>query len=160
MLGVAAPVVPVRGQAFFFEARAPLLSSVVLTEPVYLLQRPDGRVLVGATVERVGFDKSVVDADIESLRAGAARIVPALADARIESRWAGLRPGSADHLPILDAPASVPGFVIASGLYRHGILLGPLVGDIAAALALGEEPPCDVRAFSLGRFTEESPRSR
>lgn len=154
MVGLHAPIVPVRGQALFLAARSPLFSSVLLADPVYLLQRPEGRILVGATVERAGFDKTVSDDAINTLAAAAIRAVPALAGAQIIDRWSGLRPGTADDLPIIDAPASVPGFVLAAGLFRNGILMGPQVADLAASLVLGEEPALagGIGAFAVSRF--------
>jgi glycine oxidase len=63
--------------------------------------RNDGRILAGATVEYVGFDKKVTAGALEKILNGAIELAPDLAHARVEETWAGLRPDSPDHLPIL-----------------------------------------------------------
>jgi len=74
-----------------------------------------------------------------------------LADVRVAESWAGLRPGTPDGLPII-GPGAAPGLFHATGLYRSGILLGPLVGEAAARLALGAAPDVDLAPFSPARF--------
>jgi glycine oxidase len=74
-----------------------------------------------------------------------------VADVPVADSWAGLRPGTPDGLPIL-GPGALPGLVHAAGLFRNGILLGPLVGEIAADLATNRAPSVDLTAFSPARF--------
>ena len=74
-----------------------------------------------------------------------------LADVRVADSWAGLRPGTPDGLPVI-GPGALPGLIHATGLYRNGILLGPLAGEIAAALARGLPPPVDLAPFAVTRF--------
>jgi glycine oxidase len=145
------PVEPVRGQIVAFDMAPALLRHVVWSAEGYLVPRGDGRVLAGSTLERAGFDKSVTAGGVRSILELALRIVPALSDVRIADAWAGLRPGSADGLPVIGGGAC-PGLVHACGLYRDGILLGPLVGEIAAGLAQGSAPPPEVAGLSLERF--------
>jgi glycine oxidase len=145
------PVEPMRGQIVAFELSPPLLRHVVWSEEGYLVPRGDGRVLAGSTVEKAGFDKSVTAGGVRAILEMALRIAPALADVRIADAWAGLRPAAPDGLPVIGAGA-VPGLVHAAGLFRDGILLGPLVGEMAAELAQGRRPALDLRAFSPRRF--------
>ena len=145
------PVEPVRGQIVAFDMAPALLRHVVWSEHGYLVPRGDGRVLAGSTLERAGFDKSVTAGGVRAILDMALRIVPALADVRIADAWAGLRPGSSDGLPIIGNGA-LPGLVHACGLYRDGILLGPLAGEIAAGLAQGCAPPPETLGLSLDRF--------
>jgi len=145
------PVEPVRGQIVAFEMSPPLLRHVVWSDHGYLVPRGDGRVLAGSTVEKAGFDKSVTAGGVRSILEMALRLVPALADVRIADAWAGLRPGTPDGLPVI-GPGAVPGLVHAAGLFRDGILLGPLVGELAAGLAQGKAPAADLSAFSPRRF--------
>lgn len=152
MLGLVVPVFPVRGQMLALDARAIELDAVVMADDVYFLRRPGGEMIVGSTTERVGFDKRVDGATIAMLRGAAERLVPAFAHCTTTRTWAGLRPGSADDHPILDAPESVPGFVLACGHFRDGILLGPITGEIIAALVEGERPPVDLAPYRLSRF--------
>jgi len=150
------PVEPVRGQIVAFDMAPPLLRHVVWSARGYLVPRGDGRVLAGSTVERAGFDKSVTAGGVRAILDMALQIAPALADVRIADAWAGLRPGTPDGLPVIGKGA-LPGLVHAAGLFRDGILLGPLVGEMAALLAMGRSPSADLAAFSPARFRAAIP---
>lgn len=145
------PVEPVRGQIVAFEMAPALLHRVIYSRRGYLVPRGDGRILAGSTSERAGFDKSVTAAGLHAILEIALEIAPLLADVRVSDAWAGLRPGTPDALPILGT-GLIPGLFHAAGLYRNGILLGPLVGEIVAGLVLGEAPPLDLTPFSVTRF--------
>ncbi len=150
---LAPPVDPVRGVIAAFEMAPLPLRHVVYSHRGYLVPRADGRVLAGSTMERAGFDKSVTAAALHAVLSLALEIAPVLADVRLADAWAGLRPGTPDGLPIV-GPATLPGLFHAAGLYRNGILLGPLVGEIVAGLVLGERPPVDLAPFGVGRFAK------
>ncbi|HWX24616.1 MAG TPA: glycine oxidase ThiO, partial [Vicinamibacteria bacterium] len=152
------PVEPVRGQMIAFELAPPFLRHVVYSPRGYLVPRSDGRLLAGSTVERAGFEKSVTAWGLRTILDLALEIAPLLADVAVAESWAGLRPGTPDGLPVLGHGA-LPGLIHATGLYRNGILLGPLVGEIAAALAVGEAPPVDLKPFALMRFAPTRPDS-
>jgi glycine oxidase len=128
-----------------------LLSHVVRSPEVYLVPRSDGRLLIGATVEDVGFDKRVDANVIQRLHQQAANLVPEIGEMRMHEAWAGLRPGTPDDLPILGATA-VPGYFVATGHYRNGILLSPLTARLMTNLIRGQEPGFDLSAFSASRF--------
>ena len=136
-------VEPVRGQLLLLDAPPP--PSVVFGAGGYLVPR-GGRTLVGATVERVGFDKSTTREARLQLEAVAARLG---AVGPVVDQWAGLRPGTADGLPILGRTAW--GDIVATGHYRNGILLAPVTAAIVRALALGQPPPVDLRPFAPDR---------
>ena len=149
------PVEPARGQ--MIALRADPLHHVVYSSHSYLVPRPDGRTLVGATMERVGFDPSTTQDAIDRLHDHGSRVVPALRDAPRVSGWAGLRPMTPDGLPILGPDPDWPTLLYATGHSRNGILMAPLTGDCIAALALDEEPALDLSAFSIGRFGRDRP---
>ena len=128
-----------------------LLSHVVRSPEIYLVPRSDGRLLIGATVEDVGFDKRVDPTVIQQLHQQAANLVPEIGELRIHEAWAGLRPGTLDDLPILGA-TSVPGYFIATGHYRNGILLSPLTARLMTSLIRGQDPGFDLFPFSASRF--------
>jgi glycine oxidase len=96
-----APVRPAKGQMVALRADDLKMERVLWSEKIYLVPRNDGRILAGATVEYAGFDKRTTAGGIEKILSSAIDLAPGLADARIEETWAGLRPDSPDHLPIL-----------------------------------------------------------
>lgn len=148
-----APVKPRKGQSLYLQPeRAGWLEHVVASPEVYLVPRSSGKILAGATVEDVGFDKTVHPETIRRLHAAAARLVPQLASATVIKSWAGLRPGSPDDLPLLGA-TTTPGLFLASGHFRNGILLAPATARIMADLATGKPPAADISAFSPLRFS-------
>jgi glycine oxidase len=148
----AFPTRPVKGQIVCLAMPSRnLLKHVVRSPEVYLIPRSDGRLLVGATVEEAGFDKRTVPATMQRLRNDAIALVPKLADAKILEDWAGLRPGTPDALPILGA-TETPGYFVATGHFRDGILLAPITAEIMAAVIEGRSPEHDLRPFSPARF--------
>ena len=145
------PVEPVRGHIAAFETAPPLVRHVVLSPVGYVVPRADGRLLAGSTAERAGFDKSVTAGALRRVLGIAIDLVPALAEIPLAQSWAGLRPGTPDGLPIVGRGA-VDGLIHAGGLFRNGILLGPLIGEAVARLALGRDPGLDLAPFSPSRF--------
>ncbi|MGC1904796.1 MAG: glycine oxidase ThiO [Candidatus Acidiferrum sp.] len=124
-----APVRPAKGQMISLRSDEVKIERVLWGEKVYIVPRNDGRILAGATVEYVGFDKHVTAGGVEKILAAAIEVVPGLASARIEETWAGLRPDSPDHLPIVGPTDSV-GLLIATGHFRSGVLLTPITARL------------------------------
>jgi glycine oxidase len=149
-LSFAIPVEPVRGQIVELSLPGVELTTVVQDDDVYLVPRPRGRVLVGATVERVGFRKEVTAAAIAGLIAAAGRLLPDLSDSLFLRAWAGLRPGTPDDLPILGA-SPIAGLFLAVGHYRNGILLAAVTARGMADLLDGSDVPA-FAPFSIDRF--------
>ena len=146
------PARPVKGQMLcVIMPEKELIRHVVRTPEVYLIPRSDGRMLIGATVEDVGFDKRTVPETIQKLNRAAIDLVPDLAEARFLEAWAGLRPGTPDKLPILGATA-IDGYFVATGHFRDGILLAPITAKIMAQIITGQQPSIDVSKFSAARF--------
>ena len=146
------PTRPMKGQMLSLAATSrDLLRHVIRAPEVYLVPRSDGRILAGATVEDAGYDKRTDAGTIQRMHQAAIRLVPALVQARMLEAWAGLRPGSPDNLPILGA-TSTPGYFVATGHFRDGILLAPVTAHVMAQMVTGGKPDCDVSAFSPARF--------
>ena len=146
------PTRPVKGQMLcVVTPQKEFIHHVIRTPDVYLIPRSDGRLLIGATQEEAGFDKQTVPATIQKLHHSALDIAPALAGARILEAWAGLRPGTPDNLPIL-GPTELPGYFVATGHFRDGILLAPITAQIMAQVITGETPAFDLAAFTIARF--------
>lgn len=151
------PVRPVHGQMLSLRARGPAPSGrpdrrVIETEALYLVPRDDGRLLVGATVEEVGFRQGPTAEGIRSLLAGALRLLPRLGDAAIDELWSGLRPGTPDGRPIMGASEEIGGLYFATGHFRNGILLAPMTGSALGSLIAGDEGPSIPDEFSSRRF--------
>jgi glycine oxidase len=142
---------PVRGQIALLNTGAPLIRRVLMHGKRYVVPRPDGRVLVGATEEDVGFDKRTTAAAIRDLLDFAISLVPGLADAPLERSWAGLRPGSPDGLPFLGRVPGVANLFVAAGHFRAGIQLSPGTATLMTELILGRPPTIPLDAFRLDR---------
>jgi glycine oxidase len=146
------PVRPVHGQLAAVATTPGRFTHVLDSPRVYLVPRAGGRLLVGATTEDTGFEKSVTPQRQEALLAAAAELAPELARAPLLESWSGLRPGTPDGLPVLGEDPRLPGLYHASGHYRNGILLGPLTGTLIAAAILGRPSTIDLAHFSVARF--------
>jgi glycine oxidase len=150
----AFPTRPVKGQMLcLLSPSRNLLKHVIRAPEVYLIPRSDGRILVGATVEEAGFDKRTDVETIQRLHHAAIAIVPELRNAKILEDWAGLRPGTPDALPIL-GPTATPGYYVATGHFRDGILLAPITARVIADVVTAKEPAFNLDAFSPARFSE------
>lgn len=157
-LGVRPPVRPVRGQIVLYRPPRPLFTDVLMVGKRYLVPRLDGRVLVGSTEEDAGFVKATTPEGSEELTTFARSVVPALADAEVETTWAGLRPGTPDGMPYL---GQVPGHVnvfAAVGHHRAGIQLSIGTAEVMTSLVRREPPPFPVEAFRLDREPDFSMR--
>jgi glycine oxidase len=147
------PARPVKGQMLAVaSAERNLLRHVIRAPEVYLVPRTDGRIVIGSTLEEAGYDKRTDPDTILRMHRAAIRIVPALEQARFLESWAGLRPGTPDDLPIL-GETSTPGYFVATGHFRDGILLTPVTAHVMAQVITGTEPDHDISAFSPGRFS-------
>jgi glycine oxidase len=146
------PTRPVKGQMLCMVMQPhDLLKHVIRSPELYLIPRSDGRLVIGTTVEEAGFDKRV-DADtIQHFHGSAMELVPELRDARILESWAGLRPGTPDGLPILGA-TETPGYYVATGHFRDGILLAPITAKIMADVVTEAKCEYELRPFSASRF--------
>jgi glycine oxidase len=150
--GVSLPVRPVRGQMVALSAGAQLIERVIATPRCYLIPRADGRLLVGATVEDIGFAEGTTPAGITGLVEAAIEALPAAAEFPIAEAWFGFRPATPDGLPVIGMDPLAAGLIHATGHYRNGILLAPITAACVAALAEGEPPPVALEAFAPGRF--------
>lgn len=146
---------PVKGQILRLRAAAPLpapIGRVVRSEEVYLVPRPTGEVVVGATVEEKGFDTAPTAGGVFELLRAADDLVPGIREMQLVEVSAGLRPGTPDNAPLM-GPAQ-PGLVIATGHYRNGVLLAPVTADGIAELLAKGDLPAELAGFDPRRFTD------
>ena len=131
-----APVRPIRGQLVRLRQQPERLSHVIWGPRCYLVPWRDGSVLVGATVEDVGFDERATSAGVRELLDASRELVPALESASFEEVRVGLRPMASDELPVIGPSSSLPRVFHALGHYRNGVLLAPLTASLVADLVL------------------------
>jgi len=151
---VYAPVIPAKGQMVALRCDSVQIKHDLWSNHMYLVPRNDGRIIAGATIEYEGFDRSVTAAGMKSILEGAISLVPALEKARVEETWAGLRPDSPDHLPIL-GPTDREGLLIATGHFRSGILLAPITAQLIREWVTMQKVSVDWTPFSPMRFQEK-----
>jgi glycine oxidase len=151
------PVIPIKGEIVVLTppSGAALPKHVVWGKEIYVVPRT-GRLLVGATVERAGFDTGKSPEAFRWLLKQSAGLMPALEGWEVAEHWVGLRPATPDGLPIL-GPTVVEGLYVASGQYRNGILFAPAVAEVVSRLVL--ERVMDVPAFDPRRFDGTKPHA-
>jgi glycine oxidase len=153
-LGFAVPVFPARGQILSVYAVPPPIQAIVFGADAYVFPRVDGTLVVGATVEEVGYDKSLTASGLAWLLGVLPVLCPGLANATFDRAWTGLRPASPDDLPIVGRAPGWDNVILATGHYRNGIMLAPITADLVAPLLLrGEEDPL-LAPLSPARFKE------
>lgn len=149
---ISIPTRPVKGQMLCVAMpEKGLVRHVVRTPDVYLIPRSNGHMVIGATQEEAGFDKQTVPETLQKLRHAAINLVPRLVEAKVLEVWAGLRPGTPDKLPIL-GETSTPGYFVATGHFRDGILLAPITARVMGQLITSQRPEFDLAPFSPQRF--------
>lgn len=162
--GLSLPLSPVKGQmaAVTGDASDPRYPrGVVWGDGIYCVPRQDGRIILGATMEDVGYQSHVTAGAVSGLIARASAILPDIHDMPLHSAWSGFRPTMPDRLPVIGrtgdmlggALAGLDGLTIATGHHRNGILLAPVTAELISDLALGRRPRHEISAFSPGRFT-------
>jgi glycine oxidase len=131
--GAAAPPVrPVRGQLLHLAWRGPHLRRVIWGEHCYLVPWNDGTLLVGATMEEVGFEEQTTVAGVRELLDAACELVPGVRAAGFLGARSGLRPATVDTMPIVGASRVMPNLMYATGHFRNGVLLAPVTAQLVA----------------------------
>jgi glycine oxidase len=151
-LKLVVPVKPMRGQMLAVRTVPRAVHQVIYGHHMYVVPRPDGETLIGATVEDVGFHKEVTLAGLEELIQAGRHVVPGLMGAPVMRTWAGLRPGSPDGLPLVGPVEGLSGLCLAVGHYRNGILLGPMTGVLVKQLLVEGVRPTHLELLRPERF--------
>lgn len=154
-LGVSIPIEPHRGQIAHLSTGADTADWPIVTAQGggYLVPWPDGSVAVGATREAdSGFASFTTAGGVRDVLDRGLRTAPGFSDARLDEINVGLRPVSADRLPVLGPVPGVSGAHLASGHGATGLQLGPFSGKVVAELVVGAEPDIDLSAFRVDRF--------
>ncbi len=149
------PVRPVKGQMIQLQMELPFdLRHVVRGPDAYLAPKSNGRLVIGATSEEMGFDTQVTAGGLYDLLEGAWEVVPGIHDLPVDDTWAGLRPATRDHAPLLGSSAA-PGVIMATGHYRHGVLLTPVTAQEITRLVRTGETSEWLAPFSPTRFSPD-----
>lgn len=148
-MGYELPVIPVRGQMLLFRAKPGQLQRIVLYKGHYAIPRRDGHILVGSTMEYVGFDKGITAEARQELLAVALEMLPLLAEVPLEKHWAGLRPGSPAGIPIIASHSKIEGLYINSGHFRNGVVMGPASAKLMTEILLGKKESIDSIPYGL-----------
>jgi glycine oxidase len=150
---VRSAIRPVKGQLLYLRGPEdpPFLGRNVRGLDVYVVPRHDGRIVIGATVEEMGFDTRVTAGAVYELLRDAYQLLPDLREFELAETVAGLRPGSADNAPLV-GEAGVENLVIAAGHFRNGILLAPVTAEAVADLLVAGEAPDEILPFTPLRF--------
>jgi glycine oxidase len=154
--GVSAtlPVRPVRGQLLHLGWAGTPLRRVTWSGRCYLVPWEDGTLLVGATVENAGFDERTTVAGVRGLLDAVCAVVPHAWTAGFLGARVGLRPATADDLPVIGASAVMPDLMYATGHYRNGVLLAPLTAQLVADAMLEDRLDPLLAPVSPSRFGE------
>ena len=150
--GARLPVEPRRGQMLALAHVPPVLRHVVHGSDVYLVPRPSGELLVGATVERVGFKREVTAHGIGALLSAALSLVPALGGLAISRTWYGFRPWVPDDLPVLGPWPGLEGLFVATAHFRNGILLAPITARLLCEWITTGRPSLEAGEFLPDRL--------
>jgi glycine oxidase len=164
---VRPPVRPLKGQmvALQMPEGAPLIDHVVwgpgnsIVPSIYLAPKDGGRLVIGATVEEMGFDTGMTAGGLFELLRSAWEVLPGVYDLPVVESWAGLRPASRDDAPIL-GPTSIDGLVMATGHHRNGILLAPVTAQAVSAYLLTGMIDALIEPFLLARFAVDGASGR
>ena len=148
-------VEPRRGQMIALTHVPPVLTHAVHSDDVYLIPRASGELLIGATVEKVGFQRSVTAAGVARLLASAIALVPALGNLAISRTWYGFRPWAPDSMPIIGPWPGIQGLWVATAHYRSGILLAPITARLVTEMMTHGRPSLDIDDFLPRRFIKD-----
>jgi glycine oxidase len=149
--GIDLKLIPARGQMIAIKSAEHLITRVIHSGSCYLVPRRDGRVLIGATVEYVGFRKAITVAGITQLLMDAVKLIPSMGSYEIVEAWSGLRPDTADHLPVIGC-TDVANLLIATGHFRNGILLAPVTAEAVTEMIISDRVPAEIETFGIERF--------
>jgi len=138
----------VRGQILLFKSQPGFLTSIVLQDDTYFIPRKDGHILLGSTVEYVGFDNSTTDEAKNQLMSWGVKLFPQLNERLLVKHWSGLRPGSPNNIPTIDRHPQFDNLYINSGHFRYGVTMAPGSARLLVNLLLGVSQPIDCLPYA------------
>ena len=141
---------PMRGQMLLFKFDVPPLRHIVLQDDLYLIPRRDGYLLIGSTLEDVGFDQRTTSEARDMLWQRAQKLLPSLRDMSLVQHWAGLRPASPHNIPTIGRHPQLDNLYLNSGHFRYGVTMAPASAEILVNEITGAQQPFDVTHYRAG----------
>ena len=141
---------PIRGQMLLFKFAKPPFRHIIFQSDLYLIPRRDGHLLVGSTLEDVGFDKNVTQAAHDQLRLRAESVFPQLRSMVPAQHWAGLRPASPHNIPAIGRHPQLKNLYLNSGHFRYGVTMAVASVEILLNLIMNAPQPFDVTPYQAG----------
>jgi glycine oxidase len=135
-LALGVDIQPVRGQILLFKSSPDFLPCILFEDHIYCVPRKDGHILVGTTLEHVGFDNNVTQQARRDLLDAAAKLLPGMNENHLVNHWAGLRPRSSSNTPVIDRHPSVLNLYANIGHFRYGVTMAPGSAQILARTLL------------------------
>jgi glycine oxidase len=158
-VGWPLPTRAVKGQLLLADCRVPPVRTPLHAGDALLVPWPDGRLLLGVTIDEVGFDTQVRLEGLRQILERTIALVPAVAGLPLHRAWAGLRPATPDECPYIGSVPSLTNLWVSAGHFRKGILLAPLCARLLVqSLRDGRLVP-ELAPFSPGRQTTPAPGS-
>jgi glycine oxidase len=151
-IGLSVPLTAVKGQILSLRALGRTPRQVIWSGECYLVPRPDGEIVLGATEEEGNYDARPTLAGVHRLTEAALEVVPSVGGFTVEGIWAGLRPAAPDRYPIIGWAPGIEKLFVATAHYRYGVLLGPLTGRRVADHLLTGASLAELTPFGLERF--------
>ncbi|SDZ78362.1 glycine oxidase [Thalassobacillus cyri] len=128
--GMDNPIVPVKGECFSIKPGKHYFKEALFFKDFYIVPKPDGRYIAGATSKPNDLSSDTMAGGLADLMHRVFAVFPDLKEEPMQEFWSGVRPGSADGLPIIGEHPTLTGFYFATGHYRNGILLAPATGQM------------------------------
>ena len=141
---------PIRGQMLLFKFDTPPIHTILVQNDLYIIPRRDGHLLIGSTLEDVGFDKQTTASAHDNLLIRAQAILPALHKMPIKQHWAGLRPASPDNIPTIARHPIIRNLFINSGHFRYGVTMAPASAEILVNEITRTPQPFDTTPYQMG----------
>jgi len=132
-------IYPVRGQMIQYKTSNIKINHIIYSDDFYILQRKDGVIIAGSTVEEVGFNEEITPDSIDCLKKKSEQLIPELKNILVENHWAGFRPGSIKNIPIIKKDTNYENVFINSGHFRYGLTMAPKSAEIINSLLVKSE---------------------
>lgn len=141
---------PIRGQMLLFKFDTPPVHTIIVQNDLYIIPRRDGHLLIGSTLEDVGFDKQTTTLARDHLLKHAQFILPSLCSMPTIQHWSGLRPGSPNNIPTIGKHPVIHNLLINSGHFRYGVTMAPASAEILVNEITNVPQPFDITPYQAG----------